>query len=83
MRVNEVAEKLIRQNKQQLQDNYYTQYINNYTNGIAELQKMYDSPTTDPFTKIRILTEIKQSKTELAQLNREYNNIKRDRQRRR
>ena len=82
-KINRLASEAIKKDRQELQDIYFGKYITNYTNGIADLEKMFASPnTTDPFMKVRILGAIKQQKKELMQITREYNQIKRQRQQR-
>jgi predicted transcriptional regulator len=79
--INRIAEKLIRENKEEIQDKYFLGYIKNSNDSIEQLQKMYDN-AQNPLQAYRSLIALKQSKKELAEVSRQYNQIKRQRQQR-
>jgi hypothetical protein len=55
----------------------YIDTINDYSNLIAEFQKLYEqTPATDRFDRARILNGMKQSKMELAKTLAEYEKFK-------
>ena len=79
-RVNQLAAEHVRHQHEELENAYYSQYIRNYENAIASLESMFEQ--ADPFTKIKILGDIKQQKKELANITRQYNQVLRQRKQR-
>ena len=80
-RTMEISNRLYREQKQDLEDRYYRQYIANYENTIQSLDDMFAK--ADPFMKIRIIGAIKENKKQLGNITRQYNQILRQRQARR